>query len=359
MHAPPPPVAPLDPGTRHAVVRVAPVAIAFAVAGLAIVMAASTGHLSSWAACLAHAATAALAVWLARRAREPRGARALWLLAVGYGGVGALGALGTLLALALGAYYDRRATPLDEWRRALFPEVEVDPDAALWAAIGMQKSGRHPTIAPFVDVLDHGSLAQKQAVVALIARHFRPDFAPALRQALRDPQNAVRVQAATAVSLIEAQATSEVLELERQRRERPGDVDLLLEFARHEDRYAFTGLLDPAREEESRTRAVAAYRDYLAVRPGDVDAWHQLGRLFARLGRHEEALGCLREALRQGGTVQTRLWTMECLFHLRRFAELRELVGESAALMEAELQALPIETGQVLRLWGRGGAAVS
>jgi tetratricopeptide (TPR) repeat protein len=344
-------VAPLEAAAWRATLRPAGLAVAFVLIGTGLVALVWANRLPAWAAALAHLGATAAAVGLAHREPDARSARALWLLAVTFGAIGALGAAGTLLTIALGLHYDRHATPVDEWHRALFPEAEADQDEALWALVGVRRSDHRTTVAPFVDVLQHGSLAQKQAVVALIARHFRPAFAPALRLALVDPQNAVRVQAATAVSLIEAEATSQALDLERQRRERPDDLELLLRIARHEDQYAFTGLLDAAREQDSRARAIGALRAYLAARPEDVAAWHQLGRLFARLGRHEEALSCLREALRHGGSVETRLWAMECLFHLRRFGELRLLARDSAESIAGELQALPVETRQVLRLW--------
>lgn len=342
---------PLGPATPLPSLRLAGLALVFAVAGVAIAWLVISGRVPAWGAAMAHLSITGAAAWLARGAREPHRARALWLLAIGFGGLGAIGAAGTALGVVLGVYFDRRATPVDEWRRTLFPEAVADKDEALWALVGARQGDHRSTVAPFVDVLEHGSLAQKQAVVALVARHFRPAFAPALRLALRDPQNAVRVQAATAVSLIEAAATSRALDLQRQRGEHPDDPELLLELAHHEDQYAFTGLLDTVREQESRARAIAAFRAYLTARPGDLTAWYRLGRLFARLGEHEHALACLREVLDRGGTVEARLWIMECLFHLRRFDELRALARASEALMAAELPSLPVETGQVLRLW--------
>lgn len=355
----PPAAEPIGPAGPWTIAHVGLIALPAGAIGAWSIWLAVAGHIAPWLAVVAHLLTAGVLAGVARAARDAHRARALWLLAVGVGGLGPMGAAGAVLAVGLGRWFDRRATPIDEWRRALFPEGEVDKDEALWALVGVRQSDQRAGIAPFVDVLEHGALAQKQAVVALIARHFRPAFAPALRLALKDPQNAVRVQAATAVSLIEAGATSSALELERQRRERPGDLALLRELARHEDQYAFTGLLDAAREQESRTRAIEAFRAYLAARPDDAGAWHELGRLFARLGQYDEALPCLREALRLGGGVETRLWTMECLFHLRRFADLRVLASESAAAMAAERQALPAQTPQMLRLWAPGARGAS
>jgi hypothetical protein len=345
------PIEPLPPASPLATARVAGIALAFVLVGVGIAAALLSASVPLWLAGVAHVAATATAVAIAQRESDPRGARTLWLLAVAFGGLGVFGAAGTVLTLGLGLHYDRHATPVDEWRRALFPELAVDKDEALWALVGSRMSDQRATIAPFVDVLEHGSLAQKQAVVALIARHFRPAFAPALKMALCDDQNAVRVQAATAVSLIEAEATTTALDLERQRREQPEDLNLLLKIARHEDQYAFTGLLDAGREQESRARAVGALRTYLEARPSDAAAWHQLGRLFARLGQHEDALACLREALEHGASVETRLWAMECLFHLRRFIELRNLARESAGPMAEQLRLLPVETKQMLKLW--------
>lgn len=288
---------------------------------------------------------------LAMRARSPRAARALWLLAVSHGGLGPVGAAGTLISLALGLHYDRQALPVDEWRRALFPDPPRDEDAELWALVGARGGERLSTVAPFVDVLDHGTLEQKQAAVALMARHFRPAFAPALRLALRDPQNAVRVQAATAVSMIEARATARALELERRRREQGDDPRLLLDLARHEDAYAFTGLLDPSRERESRSRALAAYRAYLECRPDDDEARTELGRLLFRLGRHAEALACFDTVRARHDTPGIRLWIMECLFHLQRYDALRRLARASEHALAGAGEPLPVETAQVLRLW--------
>jgi tetratricopeptide (TPR) repeat protein len=309
-----------------------------------------------WAVGAAHAASVVGAVEWARRECDVRRARVLWLVAVAHAALGPVGSAGAMLANALGVYFDRHATPVDEWRRTLFPEAVEDPDAKLWALVDLRNTDRPTAIAPFVDVIEHGALAQKQAVVALIAKHFRPAFAPALRRALQDPQNAVRVQAATAVSLIEAAATSDALTLERQRRERPDDPSVLLQLARHEDSYAFTGLLDPNREQESRGRAIEAYRAYLTQCPDDTTALHELGRLCARLGRHAEALSCFEEVVAHDDSPTARLWIMECLFHLQRFGELRQRARESAALLSGKPGALPLETEQVLKLWAPGVA---
>jgi len=357
MNAPLILVDPLPPPTRASVARPAAAAAAALVVG-AVLVAVTLLEVAWWPVAIAlHVATVLAVVSMARVERDLRGARAMWLLAIAHGALGPLGAAGSLLAIALGRYYDRHATSIDEWRRTLFPDVEPERDANLWALVDVRNTDAASSVQPFVDVIEHGALAQKQAVVALIAKHFRPAFAPALRRALRDPQNAVRVQAATAVSLIEAQATTSAMDLERQRQERPGDAAILLKLARHEDGYAFTGLLDAGREAESRARAVEAYHAYIAIVRDDATALHELGRLLARCGRYVEALDCFEQVLRYDDSATARLWTMECLFHLRRFADLRQRARDSAQALSHVPGSLPLETAQVLRLWAPGAVS--
>ena len=82
-------------------------------------------------------------------------------------------------------------------------------------------SARNSTVSPFAEVIEFGSFEQKQSVVTLIADHFRPEFASALRAALNNPEPAIRVQAATAVARIENQFLQRSVALEGARVEHP------------------------------------------------------------------------------------------------------------------------------------------
>jgi polysaccharide biosynthesis protein PelE len=62
----------------------------------------------------------------------------------------------------------------------------------------------------FEDVIANGSLAERQAALGLIARHFHTDFTAALEQALRSPEPVVRVQAAAVVARVRADLKTRV-----------------------------------------------------------------------------------------------------------------------------------------------------
>src|SRR3546814_7054739 len=66
---------------------------------------------------------------------------------------------------------------------------------------------------------------QKRAVLMLLARRFRPEFAPALKLALQDANPAIRVQAATATAEIESGFTDRTIVLEAAAKAASQDFD--------------------------------------------------------------------------------------------------------------------------------------
>ena len=176
--------------------------VVFAVLGGCVFgVAAGTMSLQLYAA--AHvlcALGAAHSAW--RSATPPR--RQAVLLAVTTSALGPVGALGTLLSVCLEAAFRPYAAPFTDWYDRIFAEEdELENDAFLQRlAIGGDPVSGSIQLTSFRDILAFGTIEQKQAIIALIARRFTPAFAPALRLALEDPIAAVRVQAAAAAASI-------------------------------------------------------------------------------------------------------------------------------------------------------------
>lgn len=265
--------------------------------------------------------------------------------------LGPLGPVITLLTMALARQYMRNATPFEEWYRTLFPELadETEGDLARQAA---NASLEDPSsLTPFIEVLAYGSLLQKQALIALISKSFRPAFGPILKRALSDENNAVRVQAGTAMNRIENMTHAQTVELEHRFSERPGDPSVLLELSRHYDGLLYSGILDTKREEETRERALEAWKLYLTVRPDDIESQIAASRLRLRSGRCEEAASSLRTIVDAGAaSAQASLWYMESLYRLGQFAELRTYAKrpETRAVMDADLPPAALEA---IQLW--------
>ena len=187
--------------------------------------------------------------------------------------LGPIGSVGTLVAAVATRLYARSATPFEEWYASLFPDVERAlrlPQAAVSGDSG------HGSVAPFADILSFGQLSQKQELITLIASDFRPEFAHVLRMALNDANNAVRVQAATAIARIEDEFLQRSLRMSAAVLENPLDPSRVWSLATLLDEYANAGIMDRERAAAARDQAAQAYVDYLqlvgndpAARAGD------------------------------------------------------------------------------------------
>lgn len=291
-----------------------------------------------------------LLVWsVGRRGGDVR--HACWLvwmtLTLGPAGPVAAAAL-ALMTLAFG----RVAKPFDEWYDALFPDDEESESERLYRRLlsGREDAVVEGSVSSLTDVLFTGSTRAKQAVVALLARRFRSEFAPALRMALNDPEASIRVQAATAASTIEERYHNRRLELEAKAKKEPKEADLALDLARHLDDYAYAGVLDADRQQATMAAALDAYRQAyrLGLREERVDM--AIGRLLLRLERNEEAERHLEELSRRASDSRAVLWHVECLFRLRRFDELRRRIGDRR-LAELALSDEHAGVNPVINLW--------
>ncbi len=304
---------------------------------------------------------AAMGKWVYRLRRSERDLRLPMLLATTTGLLGPIGATGTLLTLGLYVLYARSSTSFREWYEALFPEEDSKFSAYLAEQIasGQGEAAVRTGVASFLDVLSFGTLQQKQTVITLIADHFQPSFAPGLRRALNDPNNALRVQAAAAIAQIENNFLARSLELSAVARESPGDPIALKALARHYDDYAYTGILDGKREQDSWEKALEVYRQYLKLQPGDFEARRSIGRIQFRMGKFSEAAAWLEESLREGiFSPQLLMWYLECLFRLGRFEELRRLARSHSGNLEASGE-LPIQAVKAVALWAGMGSDAS
>jgi len=271
------------------------------------------------------AVLAAVAYGLVRRSHDARLAAWLaWMTLT----LGPLGPIATIILAIMTGGFVRVARPFEEWYAGLFPEDEETASERLYQRIvsGREDSISEGSVSSLTDVLFTGNTRAKQAVVALLARRFRSDFAPALQMALNDPEASIRVQAATAASTIEERFHNRRLELEAEARQNP-NRDTVLSLARHLDEYAYAGVLDEDRQQVVMAEALANYQKAAGF-AADEDVQVAIGRLLLRLDRLEEAETLLSDLAGSSQDDRPVLWLVECLFRQRRFDELRRHIDD-------------------------------
>ena len=253
-----------------------------------------------------------------------------WLLFVATTIFGAVGAAATGLGFVLYRRHARHSRTFEEWYRELFPERGRRIYERIYDELMLTRRQRESRgqVVPFADVINYGSREQKQLAISMMSRHFEPPFAPVLKRALEDPNNSVRIQAATAITNLEGRFSDRSMELEA-RIARDRSPRHVIELARHLDRYAFSGLLDADRTARVRARAIDLYRAYLDDEPDDLFARIAVGRLLLRTGDEEGARAWLIAAReRHGPQPSLDNWLLEAHYALRDYAAVRTLARE-------------------------------
>jgi hypothetical protein len=244
-----------------------------------------------------------------------------------------------------------------EWIESLFERTAVRESDRLYERIifGLDDFEAVSGVEPFADILSSGTVLQKQMAIAKIARYFRPAFAPLLLQSARDPNAAVRVQAATALAKIERDFMARYMRLETELKNVPDQDPAKLELAQLYDDYAHAGLLDEGNRNDLRQKAIGIYEACLKER--DNTDWRvRLARLYLRQNQPDKTLVWLEPVV----TMETpprgaMLWYMEALFRMKKFDAVRHFSGRYAKKF-GDLQPLG-DTEDFLGLWHENAKA--
>lgn len=263
--------------------------------------------------------------------------------------LGPVGAAGVLLAMLLWLWYSLFSTPFMEWFRTIFPSPVISRPEAIDEDLrtGRDEAAKPYEVDSFMDVLRYGNDDQKRRALSKITTFFTPRFAPALRFALQNESNMIRVQAATAISMVENRFLKRLMMMEKvYKQHRKQDVGTVLALANFLDDYAFSGILDEARERNCRVQAKDLYQEYLAQVPKDGVTRTRYGRLLLRLNELDHAIEQFEQAFEERPSATRVAWVAETYFRMGDFARLRELAitmrqehPDVLGQMDAELRA--------------------
>lgn len=320
-------------------------AVVIGLADVALISAALADQLPVWMAVALHLAVIFVAFLVTmvrgRAGTDTRGANIAVMLAAVTGPFGAFGSIITALSHL---FYQRESLSFSEWFRVIYPRPTPTPGESLYDNIVLEVDAQIQSydVIPFTDVMRLGSASEKREAINQMTLQFHPRFAPAFRQALKDPVLSVRTLAANAIARIETHLATQERKLQRalERTEDEDVPELLLAAGQFYDDYAYSGLLDVERERRFYQQALKFYRQYLQFYGEDarVEAW--IGRVLIRSGEREEAANWLKQLLDKSGAdsrIVGRIvgWYAELLYDLGRFAELRQFTEQHDAAIQA------------------------
>lgn len=220
---------------------------------LALAAAATLGHAivlkaigpNVWAIALVHAAMLGGAGWLVRMERHKGHDTSIPFLGLLAGAaIGPIGPAGAAIAGLVRSHADLEL--LDRWYERISQSTAVDPVSRLSddVNVGRTVNLHGPMPASFLVTMEAGTLAERQAVLGIIARRFHADYIPILQIALKSPEPVVRVQAAAVAARVRP-------EIARRFRECLGELPAVgrdfaaaLSLLQKIEAYVSSGLLD-------------------------------------------------------------------------------------------------------------------
>ncbi len=265
-------------------------------------------------------------------------------------GMGPIGALGFLLFSISRPLLSLFATPFSEWFQDLFPMHEnIFTNVFQRIEAGWDDYSNAFEMISFQDFFLYGTLLQKQAVLDQIVANFNPSYAPLLKNALEDPSNVIRIQAAAILAKIEHDFELKTNELTK--RYSPQKPRTILDFAHLYDYYAFLNILTPMREIETQKKALDYYQQYLQLVPEDAQTHIFVGRLLNRM-KDDQAVVKWFENFKKNFPdlyIEMYPWYLEALYDLEEFKKLSGVIKEELPqLREANF---PNELTTVFEAW--------
>lgn len=307
------------------------------------------------AAIVLHACCCTVFAWLAfwhGAARTPAAA-AVRVVALTSPFLGPMAALAGLVILAVIAVAHDPVANASIWHEHLFPNLAVDELTERTEEISRRQSGNDGAgeIESFFDVLQWGTLPEKEHVLSLISRSFRPEFAPVLRAGLAVDDLGLRAQAAAGLSMLETRISARLGNLQEafrdagpeQRNIAAIDLAIALSDAAH------TGLYDEARNAEMRREIVSILTDCADRVDPRINT--MLGRTLIQLGEFDravETLSGVADATTSGEAAFD--WLLEGVFRQGDYRRIGSLVeGRAESVRSLVQQDGPL--APALRFW--------
>lgn len=188
---------------------------------------------------------------------------------------------------------------------------------------------------PFIDIMQYGTLEEKQQVLIMIRRYFRPEYTNILFKALRDPENNIRVQAASLVAALQNIATEKFNCLKEDlkgAREIINSVENFIEFYEYYvETEIFTLNNEIAQTIDTILERLSIFRKQY---PHDSNAHSLAGQLLFKINKYEESFNALKACAECGKCTRddlTELILLEDLFELKKYNDLRYFASKASA----------------------------
>jgi len=247
--------------------------------------------------------------------------------------MGPFGAAMGLLTLVLYFFYLYYSDPVYSLIQELMPDMKKSSVEQLQERIqaGLEGFQQDTEVISLHEIMQFGNTKQKLVAIEKVLKYYHPEFISALKVAVTDDSNSVRVLAATAISSLEDRFQKKFVKLEKQYKERPDHPETILELAEHSAEYARFDVFDVGRLDKIKHYAVGKFEEYLGYRPDDEEVRFKLASVYMDMEEYEKAEKLLLELTldADGRGLNQHFKLMELYFKRGEYSKIREFVNRN------------------------------
>lgn len=230
------------------------------------------------------------------------------------------------------------ANDINDFLEGIYPESLIDPSESVYEnlVLGKDKTPEGDMVVSLKDILSYGTYQQKRTAIEKLLKFYRPEFSLLLKQGLNDPSNLIRIQSATAILAVDKMHYNEIVNVEKQMKIKPKDIQLLKAYADKCYQYATLGVLETDRSQKFARIAIESYLTYFQKAQPDRDSWLCLAKLYRQIHDLQSCQKVLEEHLiDEGVTEETFTLFASLLFEQKEFSRLKILMNSSPGIGEA------------------------
>jgi tetratricopeptide (TPR) repeat protein len=241
---------------------------------------------------------------------------------------GPFGLGGFLLVLASRPLYSRIFSSSELWFKELFPDKIQDSFSEISDRIdaGWDDFTKTSEVFSFQDLFSYGTMVQKQAVLDAIVKDFNPVYAKLLKQGLKDPINAIRIQAAAIIEKIDVKFDKKKVLLRKKWQKDKRKIEALQELAKHCDMYGTLGLLNEVEAYTVIDEAILYYEELLKKDPSDEKSSIAIAKLLLYQKKYQDFLDWLSDYKKNHAILPEILytWELDALYRLHEHEKLNK-----------------------------------
>ena len=195
---------------------------------------------------------------------------------------------------------------------------------------GQEEVSKNIDTEPLVDVMNFGTIEQKQAALIKVVKYFRPHLTPVLQMGLHDSNNSIRVQAAAGLAKLQDEFHKKYMRYECKVTDGSATDEELVHFARICEEYSSSALLDSERKSSAIKQSIRLYEKAIERVPDLIELKSSLIRVLLIDRETERANAHMTMLLEKIGkpSPQVGETVLELLFALGRYVEMQKYAKE-------------------------------